>query len=514
MVFHFTQAQTMQISASLRPCFLILLAGLLYPLGFAPFHFPGLSILSLAILYAWCQSQAPKKAAWFGLIWGLGAFGFGVSWVIISIHDYGQMNYALAALITLLFIVYLSLFPMLTAWCTSYFGTRQRPFASSLIFAAAWTLTEFARAHWMTGFPWLLTGTAMIDSPLRALAPLTGIYGPGFLAALAAACLTAAWRYHRYTLLVLFALLIISPAALQGIQWTKPVDNPLSVAVIQANLSMRDKWDEALFWHLLKLYQRETKKVIHNRVIVWPESAIPLPASYLDTWLEDMSQTAAKAGSAIIMGILKSRDENDNRFYNTVSTLGDAEGEYDKRHLVPFGEYIPAPFRWINRALGLPEPDLIPGQGSQDLITVHQRPVASLICYEIAYPELVRQQIGQAQWLISLSDNGWFGRSLASFQQQQMAQMLSLQTGRYQVLANNDGLSSIINHQGELDKSLPAFQPGILIGFIQPMQGITPWVQWGDSLCLLLIALLGFTALIRCRLSPNEPDKHHPQRPS
>jgi apolipoprotein N-acyltransferase len=171
-------------------------------------------------------------------------------------------------------------------------------------------------------------------------------------------------------------------------------------------------------------------------------------------------------------------------------TLGLASGEHVKQHLVPFGEYIPQSLVAINRWFNLPEPNLVTGKKQQPLIKIDGHPVASLICYEIAYPELLKEQMPEAQWIVSISDNGWFGRSLASYQQLQMAQALSLITGRYQVLVNNDGLSSVIDNNGDIIDSLPPFSEGILQSSIYPAEGSTPWVIWGDFPVLLFCALL------------------------
>lgn len=481
-------------------------AGLLFPLGFAPYHLSGMTIISLAFFYSLLSGLKPKKALLCGFLYGFAMFGFGVSWVIISIHDYGSFNYVVSGLITLAFLAYLSLYPALLAGLFSWLNPKRWPLLSTALFASLWIMFEYARSTMMTGFPWLLAGTSQSESPLKYLAPLFGNYGVGFFVALAAAFLVLTLRQtglKRVLYTVLFMSLILFPLSLKSVKWTKVSDKPVSVAVIQANLSMRDKWDENLFWQLLDLYKNKTSELLSSDLIVLPENAIPIPSSFVKDFLDKMNLQAKLAQTAIVLGVLHPSKDKEDLFYNAMITLGQAKGHYAKRHLVPFGEYIPNAFKLINKLALVPELGMVPGKKEQKLIHIGSSPVASVICYEIAYPALFRHQIAQARWIISISDNGWFGHSLASYQQQQMAQMLSLQTGRFLVLANNDGLSSVINNEGSIVDSLPPFQAGVLQSKLYRSTGKTPWVKWGDFPVLLFsLFIIIFTLLLKIILKP------------
>lgn len=481
---------------------LVFIAGLLGPLGFAPFHLPGLTLLGLSFLFSQILNTTAKKSAVLGFVYGLGYFGLGVSWVIISIHDYGQIDYFSAGLITLAFIVYLALFPALVALLFKLLQPKRSTLGGVILFSILWCLSEYVRSYFMTGFPWLLIGTSQIDTPLRYLAPLFGIHGLSLLCAFAATLLTYSIRtdhFKRYYYLIAFMSIMLSPSLLQSIQWTEVKKEPISVGAVQANLSMRDKWDETLFWNLLKYYEQATDKLMGKKLIIWPESAVPLPARYLEEYLNQLHDKALKANSALILGILQPTDNNESNYYNSIMSLGHATGQHNKHRLVPFGEYIPQPFVKINRWLGLPEPNILPGKNNQQLMAIFNHPIASLICYEIAYPNLLRQQLPQSQWIVSISDNGWFGRSLASYQQLQMSQMLSLLTGRYQVVVNNDGLSSVVNTSGDIVEGLQPFSPGILQGEIFEAEGATPWVIWGDQ-PVLIFCFVGLMFILGTRL--------------
>jgi apolipoprotein N-acyltransferase len=479
--------------------FLIFLSGLLAPLGFAPFHMPGLIILSLAFLFASLKKCSRTHAMALGFFYGLGYFGFGVSWVIVSIHDYGQLNYILSALVTLLFIMYLALFPGLVAYCFKFLELKNRKLYSVFLFSVLWCIGEYLRSTLLTGFPWLLIGTALIDTPIKYLTPLLGIYGLSLLCAFTATFLTLVIQEtsrRRYLYVGIFILIIISPSLCKNIRWTEIQKEPITIGGVQANLSMRDKWDETLFWNLLKYYENAINNLLGKQLIILPESAIPLPASYLDKYLHRLNENALKANSAIMLGILQPTTDSEANYFNSIITLGQAKGKKLKRQLVPFGEYIPAPLKTINRWFNLPEPNLVPGKKIQSLIKINGHPIASLICYEIAYPNTLREQMPKAQWIVSISDNGWFGHSLASYQQLQMAQVLSLLTGRYQVVVNNDGLSSVISANGDIIDTLPPFSAGILQSSIYAANGTTPWIYLGEYPALLFCALFLAVALV------------------
>lgn len=489
-------------------------AGILVPFGFAPFHLPGLAILGIALFFAQLRLQTFKQAFFTGLVFGLGFLGLGISWIYVSIHEYGHLNAVLSAFITLVFVFYLAIYLGLVALVYNRIAIRCNALLTCFLFSSLWILGEYLRATIMGGFPWLLVGFGQIDTPLGNLLPVIGVYGVGFLACLAATFLTMSTQTshrQRYLFIAAFVAILLTPSLLEQKSWTTTHDKQVSVGVIQANLSMRNKWDESLFWQLLDRYQRSVNKLINNKMlIVLPESAIPLPASYINDFLEAIHQKAKKAGSSVVLGIPEPSDAEHTHYYNSLITLGKAHGHYLKQHLVPFGEFSPPLFEKLLSWLAIPAANLIPGSANQPLVKVHKHPIATLICYELAYPLLLRKQLPAAEWIISISDDGWFGHSLAMYQHLQMAQVLSLQTGRYQIVANNDGLSSIINTRGTIIASLPAFTKGTLEANISPATGASPWTSFGDapalffSLLTVLLALIPNTA-IAARLKRRYP---------
>lgn len=455
--------------------------GLLLAFSFAPFHAPFCAIFALALFFRSLTQYQESSFFAQGFFLGLGFFGLGVSWIYVSIHTYGHFPLVISAFITCFFIAYLALFPAIAAWVFQLIRPASRWY-SALLFSALWVLAEWLRSHIFTGFPWLLIGVGQLDSLFKFLLPIGGVYGVSFYTCFIAAYLTFSFALSsRLISLVIWLLILFFPLCFKAIHWGTPDSEPISIGIVQANLSMRDKWDDALFWQLLQHYSHRIHGLLGTQLIVLPESAIPVPKNAISDFLESIDEVANQNGSAVLLGIPDNSTAYANVFFNALLSLGKAEGTYHKQHLVPFGEYIPTPFQKINNLFNLPETNLIAGKVQKAAVTVHQHPIAVLICYEIAYDELLRSQLPQAEWIVSISDNGWFGHSFALYQQLQIAQVRSLQTARYQVIANNDGLSSLIDTQGKIIHTLPAFQAGVLKDKLYAVHGETFWVKYGDA---------------------------------
>lgn len=493
-------------------------SGILLPLGFAPFHLPGLAILSLTFLFLQLINQPPKKALITGLTFGLAAFSLGTSWVYASIHTYGHLNPALSALITLLFTAFLSFYTGLFSLFYTLINRTLPIYLSPFLFSSLWFFSEYFRSIVLGGFPWLLLGFGQMDSPLQHLLPLIGVFGVSGLVALSAGFLALGVNKknpQKIKWLILFILTLTLPTALNHTTWTQAHHEPISVAIVQADLSMRDKWNSALYQKIQSFYQQTTTQLMPKKdLIVLPESAIPLPTSYANTFLQTLQNEAKANQSAVILGIPHPSQTQLGTYHNALLALGHANGIYFKQHLVPFGEYIPKPFSTLTQSLGLPTPNMTPGNTQQPPITFNQQTIATLICYELAYPDLLRAQLPSAAFIVSISDDGWFGHSLAVYQQLQMAQALSKQTGRAQIVSNNDGLSSLINSKGQITDSLPAFSKGTLEGKIYPATGATPWVKNGNAPIIVLNTLI-LLLIIGCRLMLAAKQKRrYPNQPS
>lgn len=465
---------------------LALVAGGVLPLAFAPYSLAPLALLSpAALLWAWQHGDA-RLGARRGWLFGLGMFGVGTSWVHVSIHVYGHTGLPLSIALTALLVAYLALFPAGLGYGFRRLFPQPECWANLGAFPAAWVLFEGLRGWLFTGFPWLDLGYTQLGWPLAGLAPVLGVSGMSWAVALSAALVLVALRPSalRARALALAGLVLLwgGAAALGPIAWTEAAGAPLRVALLQGNIPQDLKWDPEQRRAIVKRYLRLTLENEQRDLIVWPETALPVYRHQAEELLADLDADLRKHDAAALIGT-PTMDADGKRYYNSVLTLGDGQGLYHKRHLVPFGEYLPldALLRGLINFFSLPMSDFSAGAQHQPLLRVKGIPVAPSICYEVAYPEEVRDWLPEAQLLVSVSNDAWFGRSIGPFQHLQIAQMRALETGRYLLRATNTGLTAIIDEHGALRAEAPQFEVAALTGEAQPRTGATPYVRWGGA---------------------------------
>jgi len=458
-------------------------------LGFAPIDFYPLPFVSAAgLLWLWQVAPAPRRAAALGFAFGLGLFLAGVSWVYVSLHEYGAMPAPLAALATLLFCTVLALYPALAGYLQARFAG---PVAARqlLLLPALWVFTEWLRDWVFTGFPWLSLGYSQADSPLRGYAPITGVFGLSWLVWLCAALLLALLRAKGRSLaLAALALILGLGYVLERVEWTRPQGAPITVSLLQGNVAQDLKWDPLRYAATVQMYRRMMERS-KAQLTVLPETAIPRFLDSLDpALLHELALSARSHGGDLIIGV-PLRDAP-GRYFNSAISLGTSPSQrYDKVHLVPFGEFIPPGFHWVLSVLKIPLADFSRGSATQAPLELAGQKIAVDICYEDAFGEEIIRALPEATLLVNISNLAWFGDSLAPHQHLQIAQMRALETGRTMLSATNTGMTAIIDHHGRVVAVLPEFTRGTLSGSAQGRSGATPYVRWGN-VPLLLLALL------------------------
>lgn len=464
------------------------LAGGLMPLAYAPFGLWPLALLALAGLLRVSIAGGARQAAAQGYVFGLAWFGGGVHWIFVSCYRYGNMDAASAALVTAALVAYLALFPALALYLAKRLGGSDGAFL--LAAPGALGLAEWLRSWLLTGFPWLAPGYSQIDSPLGAFAPLGGVAGVGLALTGAAALLawlaTRPWR--PLPALLSLAVLVVSGLALDRIDWTQPAGPPVRVALVQGNVEQQMKWDPAHFEATLERYRRLSAGQFDADAVIWPENAIPALPSQVDAGY--FAALRAAAGSAALL-IGMPTEDIDGRYYNALVQLTGAGGEYRKRHLVPFGEYVPLK-RQIGPALDLlavPMSDFSTGGAGQPLLQVGESRVAASVCYEILFAQELRPH-AQADWLINVSNDAWFGDSIAPPQHLDIARMRARELGRPIARATNTGLTAVIDHRGRVTARAAPFEQTVLRGELLPQRGLTPFARYGEMpVTLLCLAL-------------------------
>ncbi|HEY6131952.1 MAG TPA: apolipoprotein N-acyltransferase [Halioglobus sp.] len=462
-----------------------LLAGILVTLSLAPFDFWPAGILS-CIVYVYLLSTCnAREALWRGWLYGLGMFGTGVSWVYVSIHVHGHAGIPLAAGLTALFCAALALFQALFAWCYVQF-VRPLPGGMLVGFPALWVLFEWLRDWLFTGFPWLYLGYAHLQTWLSGWAPITGVFGLSFICALSATCLFLAWRSRKPIACATYAVIMITlwggGAVLKPTQWVaKASEEPLTVAIFQPNVPQEHKWDPQWYRPILRQLRDATDPVLGHDIVIWPESAIPNYYQRAQGFLEPLARRAAENNTTLITGA-PFRPSGSKLYYNSIVALGYGEGVYHKRRLVPFGEYVPLEklLRGLIEFFDLPMSSFSPGAEEQKSLRAGAWRIAPFVCYEVVYGAMVARSARDADLLITISNDSWFGNSIGPWQHLQIAQMRARENGRYMLRATNNGISAIIDHKGRIVKRTEQFVATTLTGEAEAMLGNTPYTSFGN----------------------------------
>lgn len=480
-------------------------AGAVAVAGFAPVGWSVLEPLALAFLfYLWLRTDSPRRAALFGYAFGLGHFLVGVSWIYVSLHDFGGMPAPLAALATALYCAYLALFPAMVGSLQARLGAGPAV-RLLLLIPALWTLAEWLRGWLLTGFPWLVAGYSQIDTPLAGFAPLAGVYGVSFaLVLLAGLIVLLATGGNREWIGAAagIVLMLAAGAGLRSVEWTAPEGAPLKVALVQGNIAQSLKFEPSRYGPTLDTYRRLVLGT-DAQLIVLPETAIPRFLNNIDSrYLEELARHAKSNRGDILLGV--PMIERGGGFTNSVVTLGSSPPQrYAKSHLVPLGEFVPPEFGWIVSVLRIPLSDFERGSDRPEPLVAGGARVAVNICYEDAFGEEIIRQLPQATLLANVSNVAWFGDSLAPEQHLQISRMRALETGRTMLRATNTGVTAIVDSRGAVVARLPAFTEGVLNGSAQQYTGATPYTRYGNVPVLILAAVLGlavlFVALKRAR---------------
>lgn len=476
----------------------VLVAGLVLPLAFAPLGWWPLAPLSVAALfYLWLDSS-PQRALWRGWLFGLGMFGTGVSWVVES-FQYGFAPLPLAVVLTGVFVAFLAVFPALLGYLVMRFACGRRWLTLYVVLPAGWVLCEWVRASFLTGFTWLQLGYSQLDTPLGGLFPLLGVYGVGYGVAFTAAVLVGLKGLGRAWLCwgLIAAGLWGTSALLKNSDWTERGTGAVDVALIQGNVPQAVKWAPEQLRPTLDLYVELTRKHWGADLVVWPETALPGTLDRFDLFLGALRSEARANGTDLLVGVPEIQPKT-REFFNSVVAVGQQPGRYRKHHLVPFGEYLPLKpiLQPIVDILGIPVSKFSAGPARQPLLEVAGQRVSVSICYEAAFGSEIIRSLPEATLLVNVSNDAWFGDSIAPHQHLEIARARALETGRYLVRATNTGISAFVDPRGVVIKRSEQFKTTTLAAEVFPMTGATWYVRLGDTPVLLSMLVLLVAAAV------------------
>ncbi len=483
---------------------LLLFAGVIHVLAFSPFNLWWMSIVSLSFLFA-LHRQDNKTAFKSGYLYGLGMFGAGTSWVFNSLYEFGEAPFIAAAAITFISTLVLSLFPALVLKLHARLqSVALNAWMNALIFAALWALLEWVRSWILTGFPWLLVGHVLVDSPVSGIIPIFGVFaGSALIAFLAASIIVMINSDNQQLAKELMGLTILITVSyfLDSIEWTSKIgDRPIKVSAVQANIPFDMKWDKSRRHEVYQAYANLTSEHWDSDIVVWPETAIPTFYRVANKdFIPDFEKQLRQHNTELLSGVF-TYEPGSERIFNSLVTLGGDVQIYNKQHLVPFGEYLP--MRWIfeifRSLVTIPMSDLSAGKGTS-VLQMKGVPVGVSICYEAAFGEEIRRALPEAQLLMNVTNDAWFGDSLAPHQHLQIARTRSLETGRYMVRAANTGVSAVIDVKGRVLVQSRQFVDQVVTAEVWPMRGSTPFIIWGNWAIISILSALVLLIFVRSR---------------
>lgn len=499
------------------------IAGLSLVFAYAPFSYWWLPFIILPVwLYQLDKTPNKVQTTYF---FALGWFSSGISWVHISIADFGGMPIVISLFLMFLLCMYLAIYSALATWLTiklsSLFSSSQsnnmqhNQHFNLWLLAPLWLVGEYCRENMFTGFPWLSMGYSQIDSPLRSLAPVLGEIGISFVILLFTISFVRFIQQKSLKTASNVVIIAGSAVVLSALQtWVTPTGKTINTALVQGNIAQELKWLPEKEAPTLELYLSLTQATENIDIVVWPESAIPAIESGIQSYLQLVDDVASESNTAVITGIIN-YDFDTRSFFNSVIVLGNKnndkpqnsysynhENRYSKHHLLPIGEFVPFEewLRPIAPLFNLPMSSFKRGHFQQTNLVAKNIQVLPLLCFEIVFPELLSANMTKnTQLLLTVSNDAWFADSHGPHQHMDIARMRALEFGRPLVRSTNTGITAAVDHQGQYINRLPQFKEGVLTSTITLVDGSTPYAKYGRKLAYLL-ALIFTLVILRQQL--------------
>ncbi len=473
--------------------------GLFSAYAYAPYFFFPILILAFSFLIKNLNNGINKRqTAGIFFCYGAGTGITSMAWIANALLiDGGQFALFIAPALAGMGIFFglFWLFPALFArWVPA--GVRRW-----LAFACFFVFFEWIRSWFLTGFPWNLIGSIWTDYPyVLQFASVFGVYGLSFvtLVAFSSPALLPNKKPLYFSLLLM--LLITGGGALRLYQAKNESVFGVHLRLVQPNIAQTLKWNaekrEENISKLLRLSRENNTSITH---VIWPESALPYLIE-LNTTERLRLMSAVRQGGTLITGGLRVVNQAKKQLANSVfllNDLADIVGYVDKSHLVPFGEYVPLR-QWLPLEKVVPiDSDFVAGQG----ITTHHipkaPPAAVSVCYEIIFPHAVAPKKPRPDWIINVTNDGWYGLSAGPYQHLGMAQLRAVEEGLPVARAANTGISAVINPYGIIEKSLPLNQAGVVDSSLPRALPPTVYARYGNVLWLTLTGFIFLFCFIR-----------------
>ena len=447
------------------------------------------------------KGASKTESLWIGWFFGIGYFGVNIWWIHISIESFGIPNSFIAVSINAIFICLLAIYFSIFGILKNLLSLAKIPFL--LIAPIIWLLLEIFRGYFLTGFPWLVVGYTQIDSPLSALFPLIGAHGVSFIIVVLASGLVfllSSKSLNQKALGVLTAVFIITLSyCLQQSEYTTKKGELLDVSIVQGSMPYDVRWSKSSTRLIFDQYMELSKDEWDSDILVWPETVFTKPLTLNEYKVGLLKSISLRTDTHLILGV-PFLQESDDKVFNSILSIADSIQLYKKRKLVPFGEYFPLRkvFSSFYDTLNVPLSDFTPGLSKKNKFIVKDNTIGALICYEVAFASIARSSLPEAELIVNLSNDSWFGRSVAAFQHLQIVRVRAAELERPIIRATNTGISAIINHKGDVIESSEQFEAQVISGEIAGRIGSTPYAKVGErGVAFLALGLVLFALLMR-----------------
>ncbi len=494
--------------------------GAVTTLAFAPFGYWYAAILSHAGFLLIALMLQPSFAYSSAFFYGMGYWVASTHWIVYSLRDFGNVPLPISILVMTIPAIIYSMFLMLqlrilyaTAGPSGIFGYVKTPLLLLAgCHAGLWFCFDLLRTLGMYGFPWSQIGYGFLDTPLKAFIPYIGSIGLSFIVPFTvAACLilvgqllqirTAKHWLAESSSLVFALAIIVALALLLPKQQTAATNTPISVSLVQGNVSIQEKWlSNQQHEHLLR-YAKLSVSAPRDALIIWGESAIAGLYRRYSRYVNVFKHQLLNSSNGLIFGTLR-RGSSQKTVFNSIAfeQVNTATQFYDKQRLVPLGEFVPladtlAPYF---RLFQIPMSQLHAAITPQQPFQYKSVGIAPSICYEAVFARQIADGARNSQLLLNISDDGWFGASIGPQQHFQIARARAIENNKPLLRVGNTGITGVIDHQGNIVAKLPQFKQGVLTQTVMPYTGTTVYNRFGDTPILVLsIMLLAAGALFR-----------------
>ena len=468
------------------------LAGMLGILSFAPFSYKYLIFLSYAyLIYLLVKSKSFKFKEVFA--WGIGHWGFGMSWIIVSVYYYGDTHIIAASLIYIILTIILSLVFTCPLLITTFINNRTKfnnTFLKIIALSSFLMFSEISREYLLNGVPWLIPGNIYLDTISQNIYPYFGASFASLMIYFFCSIIIV-YKKNKNVLFICIALILISI-------YPEQVKNELGIlpiSIIQPSSDPFKKY-KADYGVTVEnnLIDQLNKVSSSSELVVIPEAELPYPTNNprFKTFLQKIEITDKLLIGAWLI--------EKNLLFNTIYVPSN-NNYYKKIHLVPFGEYIPfiAGLRGMISFFDLPMSNVMFGPQNQENLTISNYKISTPICFDIAFPKTVRKMNKSSDFIINISNDTWFGNSIGPYHHLNIARVRAIENNKWIIRSTNDGFSAIISNKGTIVDKLDKGEVGILEGYINPIKSRSFYNQYGyilSSLFSAIFVLLSLTSVL------------------